>query len=122
MGYKWKPNASQRREFAERMRDPEEKSAYETKKAEKQLYENWKDKGTYGNKSNKFTLLNISNPKLDPLMDFFNDEINFNNILKGDRNITITFKLKENKGNPVDQKFTVTAKICNQLIPLNPCV
>lgn len=29
---KWKPNASQRRAFAERMQDPEEKAAYEARK------------------------------------------------------------------------------------------
>jgi hypothetical protein len=44
MLYKWKPNASQRKEFAEKMKDPEEKAAYEKRKAEKRLYDNWKDK------------------------------------------------------------------------------
>lgn len=44
MGYKWKPNASQRREFAERMKDPEERAAYEQRKREKSMYDNWKDK------------------------------------------------------------------------------
>ena len=44
MGYKWKPNATQRREFAERMKDPDERDAYETRKREKAMYENWKDK------------------------------------------------------------------------------
>ena len=44
MGYKWKPNASQRREFAERMKDPDEREAYETRKREKAMYDNWKDK------------------------------------------------------------------------------
>ena len=42
--YKWKPNASQRREFAEKMQDPEEKAAYEQRKRDKKLYDNWKDK------------------------------------------------------------------------------
>ena len=42
--YKWKPNASQRKEFAERMQDPEEKAAYENRKRDKKLYDNWKDK------------------------------------------------------------------------------
>ena len=40
MGYKWKPNASQRREFAERMKDPEEQEAYDTRKREKAMYDN----------------------------------------------------------------------------------
>ena len=44
MKYKWKPNASQRREFAERMKDPDEQAAYEQRKREKTMYENWKDK------------------------------------------------------------------------------
>ena len=35
MGYKWKPNKAQRREFAERMNNPEEKEAYEQRKSEK---------------------------------------------------------------------------------------
>ena len=37
--YKWKPNASQRREFAEKMQDPEEKAAYEQRKIDKKLYD-----------------------------------------------------------------------------------
>ena len=44
MGYKWKPNASQRRAFAERMKDPDEQAAYEQRKREKAMYDNWKDK------------------------------------------------------------------------------
>ena len=44
MGYRWKPNASQRREFAERMKDHDEREAYETRKREKAMYDNWKDK------------------------------------------------------------------------------
>lgn len=44
MSYKWKPNATQRRAFAEKMQDADEKAAYENKKAEKRLYDNWKDK------------------------------------------------------------------------------
>lgn len=35
MGYKWKPSKSQRREFAIKMQDPDEKAAYEAKKEEK---------------------------------------------------------------------------------------
>ncbi len=35
MGYKWKPSKSQRREFAIRMQDPQEKAAYEARKEEK---------------------------------------------------------------------------------------
>lgn len=35
MGYRWKPSASQRREFAERMKDPEQRAAYENRKIEK---------------------------------------------------------------------------------------
>lgn len=34
-GYKWKPSASQRREFAQRMQNPEEKAAYEKRKEDK---------------------------------------------------------------------------------------
>lgn len=33
--YKWKPSASQRREFAQKMKNPEEKAAYEKRKEEK---------------------------------------------------------------------------------------
>jgi len=33
--YKWKPSASQRREFAQRMQNPEEKAAYEKAKEDK---------------------------------------------------------------------------------------
>ena len=32
MSYKWRPNASQRRAFAERMKDPEERAAYQERK------------------------------------------------------------------------------------------
>lgn len=35
MAYKWKPNASQRKAFAEKMQDPEEARAYEARKEEK---------------------------------------------------------------------------------------
>lgn len=35
MGYRWKPSKSQRREFAIRMQDPEEKAAYEERKKQK---------------------------------------------------------------------------------------
>jgi len=35
MAYKWRPTASQRRAFAQRMQDPEEKAAYETRKKER---------------------------------------------------------------------------------------
>lgn len=42
--YKWKPNASQRHAFAEKMKDPEEKKAYEEQKAFKCSYEGFKDK------------------------------------------------------------------------------
>ena len=34
-GYKWKPSASQRKAFAQRMSDPEERIAYEKRKEEK---------------------------------------------------------------------------------------
>ncbi len=44
MAYKWKPSASQRKAFAQRMQDPTEKEAYEARKREKALYDNWKDK------------------------------------------------------------------------------
>lgn len=35
MAYKWKPNASQRKAFAQRMQNPEEKAAYEQSKRDK---------------------------------------------------------------------------------------
>jgi hypothetical protein len=35
MAYKWKPSKTQRREFAIRMQDPEEKVVYEARKEEK---------------------------------------------------------------------------------------
>ena len=35
MSYKWKPSASQRRAFAERMKDPSEQAAYDARKAAK---------------------------------------------------------------------------------------
>lgn len=35
MAYKWKPSKTQRREFAIKMQDPEEKRAYEERKANK---------------------------------------------------------------------------------------
>lgn len=44
MGYKWKPNATQRRAFAEKMKDENERKAYEERKFQKRLYDNWKDK------------------------------------------------------------------------------
>jgi len=35
MGYKWKPNASQRKEFAAKMKNPDERAAYEQRKSDK---------------------------------------------------------------------------------------
>jgi len=35
MRYKWRPSITQRREFAERMKDPDEKKAYENRKIAK---------------------------------------------------------------------------------------
>ena len=35
MSYKWKPSASQKREFAAKMQDPEEKAAYYQRKEDK---------------------------------------------------------------------------------------
>ena len=35
MGYKWRPSKSQRRAFAIKMQDPEEKAAYENRKEQK---------------------------------------------------------------------------------------
>lgn len=34
--YKWKPSASQRKAFAQKMQDPEERSAYEKRKKDKE--------------------------------------------------------------------------------------
>ena len=42
--YKWRPNASQRKAFAEKMKDPEEKAAYEERKRFKHSYEGFKDR------------------------------------------------------------------------------
>lgn len=44
MAYRWRPNASQRRAFAERMQDPEEKAAYEERKRKRNSYEGFKDR------------------------------------------------------------------------------
>lgn len=35
MAYKWKPSASQKREFAERMKDPNEQAAYYARQSER---------------------------------------------------------------------------------------
>jgi len=35
MAYKWKPSATQRREFAQRMKDPDERATYEARKVER---------------------------------------------------------------------------------------
>lgn len=42
--YKWKPNASQRHAFAEKMKDPDEQAAYTERKRLKHSYEGFKDK------------------------------------------------------------------------------
>lgn len=44
MAYKWKPNKSQRREFVERMKDPEQKATYIERKRFNNSYEGFKDK------------------------------------------------------------------------------
>jgi hypothetical protein len=51
MNYKWKPSASQRRAFAERMKDPDEQKAYNIRKAEKKekFYDSLKSPGTGAN-------------------------------------------------------------------------
>ena len=48
MSYKWKPSASQRRAFAERMKDPAEQAAYEERKAEKAQKRRATSKFDYG--------------------------------------------------------------------------
>ena len=35
MGYKWKPSKAAKREFAQRMQDPQERAAYEARKQER---------------------------------------------------------------------------------------
>jgi hypothetical protein len=40
MGYRWKPNATQRKAFAEKMKDPDEKKIYEDRKWVKTHYSN----------------------------------------------------------------------------------
>lgn len=47
MGYKWKPSKAQRRAFAERMKDPVEREAYEARKAEKERKRREKSKFNY---------------------------------------------------------------------------
>ena len=42
--YKWKPNATQRQEFAERMKDDNERESYLERKRLKHSYEGFKDK------------------------------------------------------------------------------
>jgi hypothetical protein len=44
MAYKWKPNASQRKAFAQKMQDPEERASYQERKAYKNSYEGFKDR------------------------------------------------------------------------------
>jgi len=44
MGYKWRPNKSQRKAFAIKMQDPENREIYESKMAKERTYEYWKDK------------------------------------------------------------------------------
>ena len=44
MAYKWKPNASQRRAFAQRMQNPEEKASYEERKHLRNSFEGFKNK------------------------------------------------------------------------------
>lgn len=58
MKHKWKPNASQRREFAERMKDPKEQAAYNQKKVENRLYDNWKDKDFIPTKEQSYFCIN----------------------------------------------------------------
>jgi ATP-dependent helicase YprA (DUF1998 family) len=61
MSYKWKPNASQRRAFAEKMQDPQEKEDYEERKRAKKNYDNWKDKDFVPTKEqNDFVMQNRS--------------------------------------------------------------
>jgi|GEM_PF-6456590 len=67
MAYRWKPNASQRRAFSEKMQDPQEKEACENRKASKRGFENFdkedfvpsKDQRDYAVKNiHKFDLKN----------------------------------------------------------------
>jgi predicted nucleotidyltransferase component of viral defense system len=75
MGYRWKPNATQRREFAQRMQDPVEREAYEKRKAEKKLYDNWKYKDFIPTKEQFNFCLNHMN------LFVTQDEINAMNLL-----------------------------------------
>ena len=64
MSYRWKPNASQRREFAIKMQDPEEKAAYEERKRFKNSYDGFKNKEFIPTKEqyeNAFKMLNNIN-------------------------------------------------------------
>lgn len=47
--YKWKPNASQRKEFAQRMKDPEEQAIYLERKHAKNSY-NPNDSRSFANR------------------------------------------------------------------------
>lgn len=44
MAYRWKPNATQRREFSEKMKDEKERKAYEDRKRYKNSYAGFNDK------------------------------------------------------------------------------
>jgi hypothetical protein len=71
MGYRWKPNASQRKAFAIKMQDEDERKAYEERKFQKRLYDNWKDKDFIPTKEqNDFCWQNIGNVSGDQLNAF----------------------------------------------------
>lgn len=69
--YKWKPNASQRKEFIEKMKDPKEQAAYSERKYAK-IHYNLNDNRSFANKSfipteNQYcTAINMLNNKLTP--------------------------------------------------------
>lgn len=55
MGYKWKPNASQIKAFAERMRDPDEKAAYYARKEKRAESERKMSKYDYSTAGGYYT-------------------------------------------------------------------
>ena len=70
MAYKWKPSATQRREFAQRMQDPKEEQAYKERKEEKAVKRREGSKFNYSSAGGnyiptkvqyEFCMLNYSN-------------------------------------------------------------
>lgn len=62
MNRKWRPNATQRAAFRERMQDPVEQMVYDERKSEKANYENWSQKSFIPTKEQyEFCMRNMYN-------------------------------------------------------------